>query len=128
MKNSILTVAILTTSIIFAADDSIVSSTVVGYQTKETVEGFNFIAPVFEKVDASGANIQDIRLGADGSEYSDSIQILDNGGAMAESYLWTADGWIGTDFTLVKRNIDAGQGLLIDTKNAGVKISFPSAL
>ena len=34
MKKSILTIAVLTAGIIFAADDSIVSSTVVGYQNK----------------------------------------------------------------------------------------------
>ena len=97
---------------------------VVGYQTKDTVSGFNFIAPTFEKVSDSGVDIQDIKLVGDATEYSDSIQILDDGGATTETYLWTADGWIDLNtFEAANKSLNAGSSVLIDTANA-IKVTM----
>ena len=91
----------------------------VGYQTKDTVSGFNFIAPTFEKVSDSGVDIQDIKLDGDVSEYADSIQVLDEGGAGVEQYLWTADGWIDINtFEVASKTIPAGGSILVDTANS----------
>ena len=96
----------------------------VGYQTKDTVAGFNFIAPTFENVTTSGVDIQDIKLVGDATEYSDSIQILDDGGATTETYLWTADGWIDLNtFEAANKSLNAGSSVLIDTANA-IKVTM----
>lgn len=89
-----------------------------GYQTLDTVSGFNFIAPTFENVSVSGVDIQDIKLGAAATEYSDSIQVLDDGGATVETYLWTSDGWIDETFEVVTKSLAAGSSILVDTASA----------
>ena len=91
---------------------------VVGYQTLDTVSGFNFIAPTFENVVENGVDIQDIKLGAAATEYSDSIQVLDDGGATVETYLWTSDGWIDETFEVVTKSLVAGSSILVDTASA----------
>lgn len=92
---------------------------VVGYQTKNTVAGFNFIAPTFENVAEGGVDIQDIKLSEGAAEYSDNIQLLDVGGATTEMYLYTADGWIDADtFELANKKIKAGVSVLINTENS----------
>lgn len=91
----------------------------VGYQTKNTVAGFNFIAPTFENVAEGGVDIQDIKLSEGAAEYSDNIQLLDVGGATTEMYLYTADGWIDADtFELANKKVKAGASVLINTENA----------
>ena len=90
----------------------------VGYQTLDTVSGFNFIAPTFENVVENGVDIQDIKLGAAATEYSDSIQVLDDGGATVETYLWTSDGWIDETFEVVTKSLVAGSSILVDTASA----------
>ena len=90
-----------------------------GYQTKNTVAGFNFIAPTFENVAEGGVDIQDIKLSEGAAEYSDNIQLLDVGGATTEMYLYTADGWIDADtFELANKKVKAGASVLINTENA----------
>ena len=91
---------------------------VVGYQSVNTVAGFNFIAPTFESVTETGVSIQDIKLGDGASEYSDSVQVLDDGGATTETYFWTADGWVdGNTFEVTDKKITAGASVLVDTAN-----------
>ena len=85
----------------------------------ETVPGFNFIgnnSPV-------AVNIQDITIeGA--TDWNDSIQILDEGGATSALYFYAtaeesgfeADGWISEDGgSLADVDFEPGQGILIDT-------------
>ena len=97
---------------------------VVGYQTKDTVVGFNFIAPTFESVGSSGVNIQDIKLDGDVNEYGDNIQVLDDGGATMETYLWTADGWIDINtFEAAEKTLAAGESVLIESANS-VKVTM----
>ena len=106
---------------------SITMSGKVGDADYETtsVAGFNFVGNT-TPVDI---DIQKIKLVGDVNEYGDNIQILDEGGAAVEQYLWTADGWIDFNtFELAEKTISAGQGLLIETANSGVTISVPSAL
>ena len=89
---------------------------VVGYQTKDTVAGFNFIAPTFENVAEGGVDIQDIKLSGEVNEYGDNIQVLDEGGATYEQYLWTADGWIDFNtFEVANKTLTAGASVLIET-------------
>ena len=93
------------------------SANVVGYQTKDTVAGFNFVAPTFKSVGGESVAIQDIKLEGEVTEYSDSIQILDKGGATEATYLWTADGWIDGTFALTDVSLTPGQSILLDTAN-----------
>lgn len=99
----------------------------VGTEKYETTSeaGFNFVG----NTTPVAINIQDVKLEGQVSEYSDNIQILDEGGATSEMYLYTADGWIDADtFELANKTIDPGLGLLVNTENAGVKITVPPAL
>lgn len=116
MKKLMIAAAVMAAGVAMA---DAISSSVVGYQTKTTVSGFNFIAPTFKSVGSGSVDIQDIKLDGDVTEYADSIQVLDEGGATAEIYLWTADGWI--DFnTFAQANVSlvAGESILVDTANA----------
>lgn len=85
----------------------------------ETVTGFNFVGnntPV-------SVDIQDITIqGA--TDWSDNIQILDEGGATVSLYVYAtaeesgyeADGWLTEDASgLASVTLEAGQGILIDT-------------
>ena len=101
----------------------VVSSDVVGYQNKDTVTGFNFVIPTFKAVDGGSVNIQDIKI-ANATDWSDSIQVLDEGGATVATYFYatkdqsgfSADGWVAEDLTsLAAVNVEPGQGILIDT-------------
>ena len=104
------------------------SANVVGYQTKDTVTGFNFVIPTFAAISGTGINIQDIKI-SNATDWSDSIQVLDEGGSTVATYFYAtaaqsgfaADGWISEDFTsLADVTFAAGQSLLIDTANAAV--------
>ncbi len=103
--------------------------------TKTSVAGFNWsgnVTPV-------SINIQDIQLtGANvDSTGADNMQFLDAGGATLTSYPWmlvadtgaAKDGWFDENaWDLADVSIDEGQGVLINTKNAGVVINVKSAL
>ena len=107
--------------------DGIQSANVVGYTTRQTVSGFNFLAPTFEPVDGTGnVNIQDIKLDAGTAEsWSDNLQILDDGGATIATYGYAtaeesgldADGWLTGEGELADITIPFGAGILIDTAN-----------
>ena len=108
--------------------DGISSDNVVGYQTKDTVAGFNFVIPTFAAINGGGINIQDIKI-SNATDWSDNIQVLDEGGATVASYVYAtaaqsgfaADGWISEDFTsLADVTFAPGQSLLIDTAAAAV--------
>ena len=40
----------------------IISSSVVGYQQKDTVSGFNFVIPTFKAINGGAIHIQDIKI------------------------------------------------------------------
>ena len=114
------------------AADGIVSSSVVGYQQKETVTGFNFVIPTFAAINGAGIHIQDIKI-ANATDWTDNIQILDEGGAGVAAYYYVsaeqsgfeADGWLSEDFTgLADINFEAGKGILIDTADAA-EVTIP---
>lgn len=97
-----------------------------------SISGFNFVGnatPIstdIQKITLSGAQI---------SEWSDSIQFLDDGGAVEKQYLWLEAGsmgdnagWYDDDFNYVAEAVEAGNGFLISTENAGVTITIPAAL
>lgn len=115
--------------------DGIQSANVVGYQTKQTVSGFNFLAPTFEPVDGTGyINIQDIKIsGENMTDSVDNLQILDEGGATTATYFYMtketsgleADGWVDGDlWALTDVSLPCGAGVLIDTANDGVDVTF----
>ena len=95
----------------------------VGYQTKDTVTGFNFVIPTFKAVSGGSIHIQDIKI-ANATDWADNIQVLDEGGATVALYLYAtkeqsgyaADGWLSEDgASLADVDFEAGQGILIDT-------------
>ena len=97
-------------------------SNTVGYQTKDTVTGFNFVIPTFKAVNGGSVNIQDIKI-ANVTEWNDNIQVLDEGGATVASYYYLtagssgaeADGWVDDTLALADVDLEPGQGILIDT-------------
>ena len=112
--------------------DSIESTTVVGYQQKDTVSGFNFLIPTFSPANGGKVNIQDIKI-TNATDWSDSIQILDDGGATIATYFYAsakqsglkADGWLAeTGDALANRTLEPGQGVLIDTADVAT-ITIP---
>ena len=94
--------------------------------TKTSVSGFNFVG----NATPTDIDIQEVTLAGEGvSDLSDTIQILDPGGAAAEVYFWMSGmGWINESMEVVTRNLPAGTGVLVDTANAGVSINVPAAL
>ncbi len=98
-------------------------SFIVGYQQKETVTGFNFVIPSFANVGGGSINIQDIKI-ANATDWGDSIQVLDEGGATIATYFYAsaeqsgyeADGWLSEDASgLADVTFAPGQSILIDT-------------
>ena len=94
----------------------------VGYQTKDTVTGFNFVIPSFANVGGGSINIQDIKI-TGATDWSDNIQILDEGGATIAAYYYAtaeqsgaeADGWLDDNLALAEVTLEPGQSILIDT-------------
>jgi len=95
----------------------------VGYQQKDTVTGFNFVIPSFANVSGGSINIQDIKI-TGATDWSDNIQILDEGGATVALYVYAtaaesgyeADGWLTEDASgLADVTLAPGQSILIDT-------------
>ena len=109
------------------------SANIVGYQTKDTVTGFNFVIPTFKAVSGgAGVHIQDIKI-ANATDWGDNIQILDEGGATIAQYYYVsaaesgfeADGWLSEDMgSLADIDLEAGQGILIDTADVA-EVTIP---
>ena len=70
------------------------SANVVGYLDYNLAYGFNFFAPVFEKVDGSDLLLSDITL-ADAGDGESYIQIVTTGGALGDTYYWTSPSVTG---------------------------------
>ena len=109
-----------------AMAEGIVSSSVVGYQQKETVTGFNFVIPSFAAVDGGAVHIQDIKI-AGATDWGDNIQVLDEGGATLALYVYAtaeesgfeSDGWLSEDYSgLADITFQPGQSILIDTADS----------
>ena len=99
-----------------------------GYQQKDTVSGFNFVIPTFKAVNSGLIHIQDIKI-ANATDWSDSIQVLDEGGATIQQYFYAsaaesgyeADGWLSEDGgSLADVTFAPGQSILIDTADVAV--------
>ena len=97
------------------------------------VAGFNFVG------NSSPANIsiQQVKLGEGATSWADNIQILDEGGATVAQYYYAAaeesgldsDGWMTPEGdALAEITLKPGQGIIVETAEAGVKITLPSAL
>ena len=94
----------------------------------ETVPGFNFVGnntPV-------SIDIQDITI-TGATDWTDNIQILDEGGAGVAAYYYAtaaqsgyeADGWLSEDGTsLADVDFEPGQGILIDTADVA-EVTIP---
>ena len=101
------------------------SANVVGYQTRQTVAGFNFLAPTFTGVNSESINLQEVTLSGDNAlEYVDTLQVLDEGGAATSTYFWTADGWQDENGVKCTKTIQAGESILISTLLDGVNVTF----
>ena len=106
-----------------------------GYQQKDTVSGFNFVIPTFVAVNGGSIHIQDIKI-ANATDWSDSIQVLDDGGATIATYVYAsatesgyeADGWLSEDMgSLANITFAPGQSILIDTADSA-KLTFAGAV
>ena len=103
-----------------------------GYQTKETVAGFNFVIPTFTPVAGGKVNIQDIKI-KDATDWSDSIQLLNEDGATVATYFYASaaesgqekDGWLNDAGELANVTLDPGQGILIDTADTAT-VTIPA--
>ena len=111
------------------------SANIVGYQTKDTVTGFNFVIPTFKAVSGGSIHIQDIKI-ANATDWGDNIQVLDEGGATIAAYMYAtaaesgfeADGWVSEDFTtLADVTFAPGQSILINTENPAT-VTFAGAV
>ena len=111
------------------------SANIVGYQTKDTVTGFNFVIPTFANVGGGSINIQDIKI-TGATDWADNIQILDEGGATIAAYIYAsaaesgyeADGWLSEDGgSLADVTFEPGQSILIDTADTAT-ITFAGAV
>lgn len=101
-----------------------------------SVAGFNWIG----NSSAVPIDIQDIQIDIPDEDvtYVENIQILDDGGATIVSYVWlpAADtasgeksGWVDNDTgDLAEVTLSPGQGVLLETQDAGVTITVPAAL
>ena len=100
-----------------------------------SVAGFNWVGnptPV-------AINIQDIQIDVADADvsYVDNIQILDAGGATIASYSWwpkgdtvsgLKSGWVDGDTSdLADVTLEPGQGVLLETQDAGITITVPAA-
>ena len=109
---------------------AIESANVVGYLDYNLASGFNFFAPVFEKVDSTeDLMLSDIKL-ADAGDGASYIQVVTTAGALGSMYYWMAsettgeaedcwfdmDGWAPVDFAL-----NDGQGFYIYAGTATAK-------
>ena len=113
------------------------SANVVGYQTKTTSSGFNFVAPTFKNVSSSKINIQEISISGDNiTEWVDNIQILDEGGATVSQYMWLnafsmgeKAGWYDLEKNeYASATLNPGDSILIETLNEGALITFSGAV
>ena len=103
------------------------SANVVGYQNIETVSGFNFFTPTFNKTGAEvkSYNINEIKLDSStATSWADNIQILDEGGATVSTYYYVGAGellqdkacWTEDFATAVDIDIDAGTSFILETQ------------
>ena len=99
--------------------------------TIKSVAGFNFVGNNVPK----SINIQDIKLGEGATSWTDNIQILNEVGAGVSSYYYVttndnfdANGWTEDFGTLADVTLAPGQGIIVETANADVDITLPSAL
>jgi len=106
--------------------DGVSSQEIVGYQTKTTVKGFNFITPTFENTAGSEISVQDIQLdAATATSWTDEIQVLDEGGATIETYVYATaeesglekDGWLNGESQLAPSTLKKGQSVIVNTEN-----------
>ena len=103
-------------------------SFIVGYQQKDTVSGFNFVIPTFKAINGGAIHLPDIKI-ANATDWSDRIQVLDEGGATIATYFYAsaaesgyeADGWLSEDGgSLADVTFAPGQSILIDTADIAV--------
>ena len=140
MKKLMFALAAVACGTLLAADGSIQSANIVGYQTINVEStGFAFTVPTFESI-AGSIDIQDIQLVFSGDATgADNLQLLGTGGETLETYFWYPkdwmypvpenDGWVdGMTGGLAEKEIKAGQGFLVDIADATTKIVLPQAI
>ena len=118
---------------------TILRNKVVGYQSVDCVQGFNFTAPTFKSLNQA-IDIQDVQLqftAENPATGGDNLQILDAGGAVTETFYWfpkdwmypvpEKDGWSDSNTGgIATKAILPGQGFLVDILSAGTGIVLPA--
>ena len=117
---------------------AIESANVVGYLDYNLAKGYNFFAPVFEKVDPTAdLMLSDISL-ADAGDGLSFIQIVTTGGGLGATYSWFAaasaetaeDCWFDQDAWAPVDGVTylAGEGFYLYCGTANGTLVLPSAL
>lgn len=133
MKKLMMAAAALTAGFVIAADDGIVSSTVVGYQTVSVPEGFSMITPCFANTNGEKFNADEmICNGAE--DGTATIQVLNEDGTWGAQGFWFSEaivddvtypaGWY-TDMsgtTSANITLSPGQAVWFETKTEGCSI------
>jgi hypothetical protein len=65
-----------------------IESDVVGYQSTDTREGFNYVTPTFERIDGETNTIHDLQMSADVGLAGADLQFLTVSGGSASKYQW----------------------------------------
>ena len=112
------------------------SANVVGYLDYSLSSGFNFFAPVFEKVDGTDLMLSDISL-ADAGDGQSFIQIVTTAGGLGDVYYWTPPevtgeaAWCWFDMNAWAPAVAtylAGEGFYLYCATANGTLILPSAL
>ena len=100
------------------------STNIVGYQTTDTVAGFNFYSPQFKAIGSNQIGIQNIKITGGATDWLDNVQILDEGGATVAQYYFASDaesslgsdGWLTPEMdALADVSIAPGQSVIVET-------------
>ncbi len=128
MKKLMIAAAVMAAGVAMA--DGIVSSDVVGYQTKTVTTGFSLQTPTFTDVGVDGydlANFKFVNGAGDGTEV---IQVLDANGVNNETWAWLngnvgmPDGWYDSvSWEPIAATIVPGDGYLMNV-SADVDMQF----
>ena len=119
--------------------DGLVSSDIVGYQTKSVRKNLSVQIATFDEIDEDGLDIQKIKpIVPDGEEIVSgdfTIQIYGDTGVIQAQYMYVlgediddgfADGWYEEDWeTLVEKKFEAGEGFNVSAAKVGY-LKFPA--
>ena len=125
-------------AVAFQAKSDVVSSDIVGYQTKEVRQNLSVQLPTFEDVGAEGMDIQNIQpVAPEGEEVASgdfTMQIYGDTGVIQASYMYVLgediddgypDGWYEEDMeTLVTKTFDIGEAFNMYMSIDGASLQY----